>query len=33
VPVIGSAATDEVVDTVWKLEGLPDVRTLVGLLA
>ncbi|HLH22575.1 MAG TPA: MmgE/PrpD family protein [Chloroflexota bacterium] len=32
-PVIGAAAADEVVATVWELERLPDVRQLVGRLA
>jgi 2-methylcitrate dehydratase PrpD len=32
VPVIGPAAADRVVETIWALEGLVDVRTLVGLL-
>ena len=33
VPVIGAMAANEVVETVWALERLADVRTLVGLLA
>jgi 2-methylcitrate dehydratase PrpD len=32
-PIVGPGPTDEIVDMVWALERLPDVRRLVALLA